>query len=114
MTLLENKNISPEDRKKLEQLKNLYLQQKNILIENETRKAQEELINQLNIEKMIKEEEEKRRKQKEEEEKRIEEALQKEKEKEKEKYQTTSVSISNIPDPKKIYKNQQIYKGASP
>ena len=30
------------------------------------------------------------------------------KEKEKEQYQASSVSISNIPDPKKIYKNQQI------
>ena len=113
MTLLENKNISPEDRKKLEQLKNLYLQQKNILIENETKKAQEELINQLNIEKMIKEEEERRKKQKEEEEKRIEEEMKKEKEKEQQ-IQASSISISNIPDPKKIYKNQQIYKGSSP
>ena len=112
LTLLENKNISPEDRKKLEQLKNLYLQQKNILIENETRKAQEELINQLNIEKLIKEEEEKRKKQKEEEERKIQEEIRKEKEKEQ--YQPSSVSISNIPDPKKIYKNQQIYKGTSP
>ena len=113
LTLLENKNISPEDRKKLEQLKNLYLQQKNILIENETKKAQEELINQLNIEKMIKEEEERRKKQKEEEEKRIEEEMKKEKEKEQQ-IQASSISISNIPDPKKIYKNQQIYKGSSP
>ena len=113
LTLLENKNISPEDRKKLEQLKNLYLQQKNILIENETKKAQEELINQLNIEKMIKEEEERRKKQKEEEEKRIAEEMKKEKEKEQQ-IQASSISISNIPDPKKIYKNQQIYKGSSP
>ena len=28
--LLNNKNLKPEDKKKLEQLKNLYLQQKNI------------------------------------------------------------------------------------
>jgi hypothetical protein len=65
---------------------------------------------------MIREEEERRRKQKEEEAKRIEEAMKKEKEKEQAQIQNqiSSVSISNIPDPKKIYKNQQIYKGSSP
>ena len=109
LALLENKNISPADRQKLEQLKNLYLQQKNILIENETKKAQEELINQLNYEKYLKEEEERRKKQKEEDDKNIENALNQEKENEK----TATVSIENIPDPKKIYKNQELYKGDS-
>ena len=108
LALLENKNISPQDRQKLEQLKNLYLQQKNILIENETRKAQEELINQLNMEKYLKEEEERRKKQQEEDEKNIENALNKEKEK-----ATATISVVNIPDPKKVYKNQEIYKGNS-
>ena len=110
LALLENKNISPQDRQKLEQLKNLYLQQKNILIENETKKAQEELINQLNIEKYLKEEEEKRKKQKEEDDKNIENIMNQEKDK----TQTTTISIENIPDPKKIYKNQELYKGSSP
>ena len=110
LALLEKKNISPQDRQKLEQLKNLYLQQKNILIENETKKAQEELINQLNIEKYLKEEEERRKKQQEEDQRNIENAMNQEKEK----YQTATVSIENIPDPKKIYKNQELYKGSSP
>ena len=35
---LDKKNIKPEDRRKLEKLYNLYLQQKNILIENEKKK----------------------------------------------------------------------------
>ena len=109
LALLEKKNISPQDRQKLEQLKNLYLQQKNILIENETKKAQEELINQLNIEKYLKEEEERRKKQQEEAQKNIENAINQEKEKN----QTATVSIENIPDPKKVYKNQEIYKGSS-
>ena len=39
--------------------------------------------------------------------------MKKEKEKEQQ-IQASSISISNIPDPKKIYKNQQIYKGSSP
>ena len=47
--LLENQNLKPEDRKKVEQLYNLYLQQKNILIENETKTAKTEVINQNNI-----------------------------------------------------------------
>ena len=109
LTLLENKNISPQDRQKLEQLKNLYLQQKNILIENETKKAQEELINQLNYEKYLKEEEERRKKQKEEDDRNIENAMNQEKAK----TQTATISIENVPDPKKVYKNQEIYKGSS-
>ena len=109
LALLENKNISPSDRQKLEQLKNLFLQQKNILIENETKKAQEALINQLNYEKYLKEEEERRKKQKEEDERNIEIAMNQEKEKEK----TAVISIENVPDPKKIYKNQELYKGSS-
>ena len=109
LALLENKNISPQDRQKLEQLKNLYLQQKNILIENETKKAQEEYINKINMEKYLKEEEERRKKQKEEDDKNIENAMNQEKEK----VQTATISIENIPDPKKVYKNQEIYKGSS-
>ena len=110
LALLENKNISPSDRQKLEQLKDLYLKQKNILIENETKKAQEALINQLNYEKYLKEEEERRKKQKEEDDRNIEIAMNQEKEKEK----TAIISVENVPDPKKIYKNQELYKGSSP
>ena len=60
--LLENKKLDEEQRQKLEKLKNLYLQQKNILIENETNKIKKEIINEnkINIEKIIKEEENKR------------------------------------------------------
>ena len=62
--LLDNKNLKPEDKKKLEQLKNLYLQQKNILIENKTEKAKTEVKNQYNIDvnKYLQEETEKRKK----------------------------------------------------
>ncbi len=60
--LLENKNLNEEQRHKLEKLKNLYLQQKNILIENETNNIRKEIIdeNKINIDKIIKEEENKR------------------------------------------------------
>ena len=83
--LLENRSLSYENRKKLEKLKNLYLQQKNILIENETKKAKEEMINQnrINVEKMMREEEERRKKELEEEQRKLEEEMQKKKQQEK-------------------------------
>ena len=60
--LLDNKKLTDEQKKKLEKLKNLYLQQKNILIENETNNIKKEIINEnkINIDKIIKEEENKR------------------------------------------------------
>jgi len=62
--LLDNKNLKSEEKKKLEQLKNLYLQQKNILIENKTEEAKNEVIKQNNIDvnKYLLEEKEKRKK----------------------------------------------------
>ena len=71
--LLNKKGLKDEDKKKLEKLKNLYLQQKNILIENRTEKAKDEVINQNNIDinKYLKEEQEKRAKAKEEAQKKI-------------------------------------------
>ena len=59
---------------------------------------------------MLKEEEERRKREKEQENKEIENAINQEREKN----ATTTVSIANIPDPKKVYKNQEIYKGSSP
>ena len=62
--LLQEKNIKKEDRNKIDKLYNLYLQQKNILIENMTRQCKEQLVskNDINIEKYLKEEQEKRNK----------------------------------------------------
>ena len=106
---LEKKNIKPDDRKKLEKLYNLYLQQKNILIENETNKQKKEIIdqNQINVNKLIQEEQEKRRKAEEEEARRIEE-LQKEEEKKK---MAGLISTKNLPTEKNIYRDQEMYKG---
>ena len=60
--LLENRKLTEEQKEKLKKLKNLYLQQKNILIENETNKIKQDIINdnKINIDKIIKEEEQKR------------------------------------------------------
>ena len=84
--LLYNTKIKPEDRKKVEQLRDLYMQQKNILIENQTKNSRVQLVrkNCINVKKYLKEEEEKRKKAQEEENKRIEEELRKKREKEEE------------------------------
>ena len=75
MKKLLEKKLKDEDRKKIEQLYNLYLQQKNILIENETKNAKKEVIdqNKIDVNKYIQEEQEKRKKAEEEERKKIEE-----------------------------------------
>ena len=110
---LEKKNIKPDDKKKLEKLYNFYLQQKNILIENETKKKKDEIINQneINVNKLIQEEEERRRKAQEEEEKRIEELQRQEEAKKK---AEGVISTKDIPSEKNIYRDQQIYKGNTP
>ena len=94
--LLYEKKLKPEDRRKIEQLRDLYLKQKNILIENQTKLGKVQLVrkNCIVVEKYIKEEEEKRKKAQEEEQKRLEEQLQKEMEKEQAKIKPTApVSI---------------------
>ena len=70
---LKKKNLSKPEREKIESLYNLYFKQKNILIENETKKKADQLIskNNINIDKYLKEEEEKRKKLIEEENKKI-------------------------------------------
>ena len=107
---LDKKNIRPDDRKKLEKLYNLYLQQKNILIENETKKQKEELINQntINVNKLIQEEQERRRKAEEEEKRKIEEL---QKEEEKKKKDEGVISTKSLPSEENIYRDQEIYKG---
>ena len=82
--LLKKTDIKEEDRKKLEKLLNLYIQQKNILIENQSNNVKDELISKMgiNIAKYIQKEKEKRAKAKEEEQKKLEEEMRKRKEEE--------------------------------
>ena len=122
--LLENKKLNEEQKTKLEKLKNLYLQQKNILIENETNKIKKEIIeqNKINIDKLIKEEEQKRNLIQKENDKIIEQMEQKSKIEEEnsrvgdqtskiEKKEKTEENIKEI----KIYKDQKlISENASP
>ena len=111
--LLENKKLKEEDKKKIEQLYNLYLQQKNILIENETKAAKKEVIsqNQINVNKYIQEEQEKRKKAQEEEQKKME---QKHEEESKTKIQKKTQSILNQKVSTKIYRNQKMPTGDKP
>ena len=98
--LLENKKLKEDDRKKLEKLRDLYLQQKNILIENETKKLKKDLFKQI-YNKYIKEEKEKRRKAKEEEQKKLEEELVKRKEKRRESIRISDKRRGSIRVPEK-------------
>ena len=113
--LLENKKLKEEDRKKIEKLHNLYLQQKNILIENETKSAKTEVIrqNNININKYIQEEQEKRKKAQEEEEKKIEK-MQKEEEESKKSKKIKIQSILNQKVSTKIYRDQKMPTGDEP
>ena len=108
--LLNKKGLKEEDKKKLEKLKNLYLQQKNILIENQTEKAKEDIIsqNKIDINKYLKQEEEKRNKAKEEAQKQIEEEIKKEQSLTKE-----GISVKNfkLKSDIRIFRNQPFYVG---
>ncbi len=61
-TLIENKRPGGEEKKKLNQLLNLYQQEKTILFENENQRQNEEIIrsNQIDLTSLSKEEEQKR------------------------------------------------------
>ena len=113
---LDKKNIKPEDRKKLEKLYNFYMQQKNILIENETNNKKKEIIDQnaINVNKLIQEEEEKRRKAQEEEARKIEDLQRRQEEENRRKVSEGVISTKNLPSEKNIYRDQEIYKGNQP
>ena len=109
MKKLLEKKLKDEDRKKIEQLYNLYLQQKNILIENETKNAKKEVIdqNKIDVNKYIQEEQEKRKKAEEEERKKIEEKRKEEEAKKKMEEEKVN-SILNKKVSTKIYRNQKM------
>ena len=112
--LLEDKNMSKENRKKIEQLHNLYLKQKNILIENETKKAKEQLTKnkKIDVDKYIKEEQERRRKAQEEEGRKLDEEMEKRTQIQSQKKRTTVVkSILSKKVSAKVYRNQVVPKG---
>ena len=110
--LLENKKLKEEDRNKLLKLEKLYTQQKNILLDNAEEKEKEELLKKsdIKIEEYIKEEEEKRKEVQNHEDKLIESEI----EKNADKKESETISVVTKPDPKKIFRNQEMYKGKEP
>ena len=108
--LLQDKNLKTEERKKIEQLKSLYLKQKNFLIENEEKKAKENLEEKLKIDvnKYLIKEIEKRNNAKKKEQEKIEEKLRKKKQEEEDKEKTIIVKPINLGSVKtKIFYNQK-------
>ena len=115
--LLKKGNLKDEDKKKIELLKNLYLQQKNILIENKTEEAKKQVIddNKIDINKYIEKENEKRNKAKEKVQKQIKKEMAKEKDQFKpQKEKDKSISEMEPETPNKIFRKQEIYKGKKP
>ena len=115
---LKKKNLDKTKREKLEKLYDLYNQQKNILIENETESNKQKVIsnNKINYHNLIKEEEKKRNMEIEAEQDRIKElntiaqnalfsGI---------KDIIKTVSIRDRPTPNKIYKNQKIPTSGKP
>ena len=110
--LLENKKLREEQRKKIAILKNLFLQQKNIFVENETKKVKEDIIkntSDLNIDNLIKDETSKRKKAEKEEQKNIETKTKKVEEESPED-NNNILSLAGEEVPNKIYRKQQLCK----
>ena len=114
--LLKDKNLNEKDRLKLEKLSELYLKQKNILIENETENIKKGggkgFIKEIfkNLKKYLDKEKVKIRKAKEEEKKKKKELILKNKKIEQEKRQTILRFRKkvNIISSEKVFKNQKI------
>ena len=112
--LLENKKLREEQRKKIAILKNLFLQQKNIFVENETNKVKQEIINNnkdLNIDNLIKDENTKRKKAEKEEQKSIESKVGQIVEEPLED-QNDLLSLAGAEVPNKIYRRQNLCKNS--
>ena len=110
--LLENKKLREEQRRKIAILKNLFLQQKNIFVENETKKVKDDIINnnkELNLDNLIKDETTKRTKAEKEEQKTIESKLGQIPEEPIED-QNEILSLVGAEVPNKIYRKQTLCK----
>ena len=110
--LLENKKLRPEQKKKIAILKNLFLQQKNIFVENETKKVKKEIINNnkdLNVNGLIQTEASKRKKAEKEDQEIIEKKTEQIKKEPKED-RNNLLSLAGAEVPNKIYRKQNLCK----
>jgi len=110
--LLQKNDLKEEERKKLVKLEKLYNQQKNILLDNIEEKEKEEIIkkNNLNIDDLINSEKEKRQMIEDSEEKLIELEI----DKNADKTESIMISIVTKPNPERIFRKQEMYKGDKP
>ena len=108
--LLENRNLKSEDRRKIEQLRNLYLKQKNILIENEEKKVKaflEEKV-KIDINKYLAKEQERRKYAQEKEQKEFEKKIHEKEEENRKREKTIIVNPIDLSSKKtKIFHNQK-------
>ena len=109
--LLQNRLIREEQKKKLAILENLFLQQKNIFIENKTKKVKEDIMNNnkdLSIDNLIKEEESKRKFSKRQDQKELDSIF--ENNEEESFNNNLELSLAGVEIPNKIYRKQNICK----
>ena len=110
--LLQKIDLKEEERKKLLKLEKLYNQQKNILLDNIEEKEKEEMLkkNDIKLDDLIKSEKEKRQIIEDSEEKLIELEI----DKNADKRESTMISIVTRPNPERIFRKQEMYKGDKP
>ena len=110
--LLQKKELKEEERKKLVKLEKLYNQQKNILLDNLEEKEKEEILkkNDIKLDDLIKSEKEKRQMVEDSEEKLIELEI----DKNADKGESKMISIVTKPNPERIFRKQEMYKGDKP
>ena len=110
--LLQKKDLKEEERKKLVKLEKLYNQQKNILLDNLEEKEKEEILkkNDIKLDDLIKIEKEKRQMVEDSEEKLIELEI----DKNVDKGESKMISIVTKPNPERIFRKQEMYKGDKP
>ena len=110
--LLQKKDLKEVERKKLVKLEKLYNQQKNILLDNLEEKEKEEIIkkNDIKLDDLIKSEKEKRQMVEDSEEKLIELEI----DKNADKGESKMISIVTKPNPERIFRKQEMYKGDKP
>ena len=110
--LLQKKDLKEVERKKLVKLEKLYNQQKNILLDNLEEKEKEEILkkNDIKLDDLIKSEKEKRQMVEDSEEKLIELEI----DKNADKGESKMISIVTKPNPERIFRKQEMYKGDKP
>ena len=110
--LLQKKDLKEVERKKLVKLEKLYNQQKNTLLDNLEEKEKEEILkkNDIKLDDLIKIEKEKRQMVEDSEEKLIELEI----DKNADKGESKMISIVTKPNPERIFRKQEMYKGDKP